>query len=548
VKALRLALAATAVVVALAVMRQLVTEPVFYSLTPNWTVIVVGVGLVVAFGGLLVWQSRPQRSTGPLLTVTGFAVLLGAFAGLEPGSVHTTGSVVLMCFPLVIGHVLLAYPDGLPRRWNRAAVAACWVVPALLSIAMHLVAASWDVARLVPYIPYSYRRHQAPISDQADLARTFAALYDGWVGLISVVVAGAVLVRAHRSNRALRPTVVPVAWAGAAWSLAMLGSIPFAIRALTNPNNVISPPWKVYELIVVAGVILPAVTVALVAGTITWAEVLRPRLDPARDGRIVLSGEPLPVAETLRRRLARAVGDPSLQLAIHGPDGRWFAPSGKPVDLRDDHERATTTLTRDGQVIAAVEYDHALRATPDLVVVATTMAGLAIDNVRLAALDVAQVEEMRNSGAALLEAADRARHRLAATIADGPAAKLEELAARAANGVDKVELQRALRDIAVEVRTISHGLYPPELEKSGLSAALDLAAEVPSRRYPPAVELTAYLVAAGRSGARLIHDDGRLVITMSGAVPEHAAVRVEALDGTIAVDGDVTTVVIPVPE
>ncbi len=270
-----------------------------------------------------------------------------------------------------------------------------------------------------------------------------------------------------------------------------------------------------YELIMVVGVILPAITVALVAGTIVWAEVLRPRLDPARDGRIVLSGEPLPVAETLRRRLARVVGDPSLRLAILGPEGRWLAPNGKPVTLRDDQERATTTLTRDGQVIAAVEYDHALRATPDLVVVATTMAGLAIDNVRLAALDVAQLEEMRNSGAALLDAADRARHRLAATIADGPAAKLEELAVRAANGADGVELQRALRDIAVEVRTISHGLYPPELEKSGLPAALDQAAEVPTRRYPPAVELTAYLVAVGHAGARLVHDDGRLVITMT---------------------------------
>jgi hypothetical protein len=363
-----------------------------------------------------------------------------------------------------------------------------------------------------------------------------------------VVVVGVALVRAYRSNRALRPTVVPVAWAGAAWSLALLGSIPFSVRALTNPRVGILPLAKTYELIVVIGLILPAVMAALVAGTIVWADVVRPRLDPARDGRIVLSGEPLPVAETLRRRLARVVGDPSLQLAIHGPDGRWFAPSGKPVTLRDDQERATTTLTRDGQVIAAVEYDHALRATPDLVVVATTMAGLAIDNVRLAALDVAQLEEMRNSGAALLEAADRARHSLAATIADGPAAKLEDLAARAADGVDMVELQRALRDIAVDVRTISHGLYPPELEQSGLSAALDHAAEVPSRRYPPAVELTAYLVAAGHNGARLVHEDGRLVITVTGAVPGDAAVRVEALDGSVVVDGDVTTVSIPVAE
>ena len=557
-KAPRLALAVTAVGVALAVIRQLVTEPPMVSLTPDWTVIVVGAGLVVAFGGLVVWESRPQRSTGPLLTVAGFAGLLGACAGLEPEAVHMTGSVVRMCFPLVIGYVLLAYPDGLARRWNRAAIAACWVVPAVLGIALHLVANSWELARLVPAVPYSYRRYTLAIGDHPDLARTLALLYNGWVGLMSVVVTAAVLVRAYRSKRALRPTVVPVAWACSAWALTVLGSIPFAIRPVTDPRwlprLVIDqrierfPDQKMYELIVLIGVILPAITVALVAGTIVWADVVRPRLDPARDGRIVLSGEPLPVAETLRRRLARVVGDPSLRLAILGPAGRWLAPNGKPVLLRDDQERATTTLTRNAEVIAAVEYDTALRATPDLVVVATTMAGLAIDNVRLAALDVAQLEEMRNTGAALLEAADRARGRLAATIAEGPAAKLEDLANRAANGLASVELQRALRDVAVEVRAISHGLYPPELERSGLSAALDQAADVPSRRYPAAVELTAYLVASGRPGARLVEHNGLLVITTTGTVPEHAVVRVGALDGTVVVDGDVTTVSIPVAE
>jgi hypothetical protein len=412
-----------------------------------------------------------------------------------------------------------------------------------LGVALLLVADRWEPVRSIPYVPQSRRHLLLPFADHPDLARWLAIVYAGWVGVVSVVVAIATLVRANRSSPAMRPSVVPVAWAGALWSLSLLGSIP----SLTSSYNLRKPP-KIYQLLTVTGTVVPAMTAALVAGAIVWADVLRPRLDPARGGRIVLSGEALPVAEALRRRLAKVVGDPSLRLAILGPEGRWLAPNGKPVALRDDKERATTKLTRDGQVIAAVEYDHALRATPDLVMVATTMAGLAIDNVRLAALDVAQLEEMRNSGAALLAAADRARHRLAATIAQGPAAKLEELAVRAAQGVDQVELQRALRDIAVEVRAISHGVYPPELERAGLAAALDHAAEVPAERFSPAVELTAYLVAAGHAGARLVHDDGRLVITMTGAVPEDVAVRVEALDGTIVVDGEATTVSIPVAE
>jgi signal transduction histidine kinase len=307
------------------------------------------------------------------------------------------------------------------------------------------------------------------------------------VGLVAVLVAATGLARARASAADLRLGLIPVAWAGVAWAVATLGSIAFSVVGEVKGRGEA-------ELALLAGLILPAIAAALVAGTIAWGEVVRPRLDPTRDGRITLPGEPLPVADALRRRLAKAVGDPTVRLAVQGPDGHWLGTDGKPVELRDDGERATATLTRGGQVIAALECDSTLRASPDLVVATTTMAGLAIDNVRLAALDAAQLEETRNSGAALLTAADRARHSLTSSIAGGAASQLETLANRAAGGADRTELQRALREVATEVRTLSHGLFPPELERAGLQAALDDAAEVPSQRFPRAIELTAYLV------------------------------------------------------
>jgi hypothetical protein len=155
---------------------------------------------------------------------------------------------------------------------------------------------------------------------------------------------------------------------------------------------------------------------------------------------------------------------------------------------------------------------------------------------------------MRGTGAALLAAAERGRHRLAATIADGPAADLEHLARRAADGDDAIELQRGLRAVATEIRTISHGVYPPELERDGLAAALDQAVQVPTRRYPRAVELTAYLIARDHPEARLVDQHDGLEITVTGVLSEHTSARVGALDGTIHVYGDVTTVLIPVPD
>ena len=349
----------------------------------------------------------------------------------------------------------------------------------------------------------------------------------------------------RRASRTLRISLAPVAWAGVGWALAMVASLPYATRPL---HEVVLADGRSFELVIIAIIVLPAVAVAVVAGAVVWSELVRPRLDPAGSGRIVLPGEALPAGETLRRRLANIVGDPSLRLALRSPDGAWLSPSGEHIELRDDRERATTTLTRDGEPVAAVEHDHSLRASPDIVVVATTMFGLAIDNVRLGALDAAQLHEMRDSGAALLAAAERGRHRLAATIADGPAAKLEELARRATNGDDAVELQRALRAVASEIRTISHGVYPPELEREGLAAALDQAAEVPSRRYPPAVELTAYMIAHGHPEARLVDRDDRLEITVpacSASTHRRASVLSTARSD---IDGNVTTVLIPIAD
>ena len=63
-----------------------------------------------------------------------------------------------------------------------------------------------------------------------------------------------------------------------------------------------------------------------------------------------------------------------------------------------------------------------------------------------------------------------------------------------------------------------------------------------------AIELTAYLVAAGHPEPRLAYGDGQLVITIAGPPTEHAAVRVAALDGDVVLIGDTATVRIPVPE
>jgi hypothetical protein len=541
---LRLLIAALAVLTAVIVEWRLAVARIAPAVPlAEVAVVVCGCGLLVTFAGLAVWRLRPHSVTGPLLAVAGCGVLLRGLVGVRPVAFDIAGALAWAVFPLAIAHVLLGYPNGLRGRSGIAAAVGCWLVPAALGIPLLLVADSWDRVRWSLYGEFPPRSPVLTVLDRPELAEWLALGWSVWVGLVAVLAAATGLVRARASAADLRLGLVPVAWAGIAWTAATLGSIAFSVRAIGFVRN-----RREDELALLTGMVLPAIAAALVAGTIAWGEVVRPRLDPTRDGRIMLPGEPLPVADALRRRLAKTVGDPTVRLALQGPDGRWLSADGKPVELRDDGERATTTLTRGGQVIAALECDSALRASPDLVVATTTMAGLAIDNVRLAALDAAQLEETRNSGAALLTAADRARQSLTSSIAGGAAARLETLANQAAEGTDRTQLQRALRDVATEVRTLSHGLYPPELERAGLQAALDDAVEVPAQRFPRAIELTAYLVAAGHPEPRLAYGDGHLVITIAGPPTEQAAVRVAALDGDVVLIGDTATVRIPVPE
>jgi hypothetical protein len=545
VRLVRLGVALGAVAIAAIVHRRVAVIPFSPGRDPAVTAVVVtSAGLGMTFCGVAVWQLRPRRATGPLLAVAGLAALLSALAGVRPASYDTVGSLAWACSPLVIGLVLLTFPDGLRRRSGIVAILACCLVPATLGVALLHVAYSWNPVRLTPYGQVSLRRAWLEVSDRPELAQWLARLWSGWVVIVAIVIAAATIVRVRRSPAELRPDLTPVAWAGAAWAAATVGSMLFTVRTIGGAPASMEDA----QIATFAGAITPPAAAALVALAIVWADIVRPRLDPARHGTIKLAGEPLPVADALRLRLAKAVGDPSVKLAIRGPDSRWLTPSGKPVELRDDRERATAILTRDGDVIAALEHDQALRASPDLVVGATTMAGLAIDNVRLAALDAAQLDEMRNSGAALLAATSRAQRSLASAIGEGPASRLEALARRALHGEDRTLLQRGLRDVATEVRSISHGIYPPELNQAGLSAALDEAVGVPARRYSPAVELTAYLVAVGHRDVRIEHRDGQLIIAMPEPPTAQAAARVAALDGSVVAMGATTTVRIPAPD
>jgi hypothetical protein len=499
----------------------------------------VAAGLLAALAGLAVWDARPDRSTGPLLTIAGTAVVLSAFAWFTGSSLEPTAWVTWACLPLVGAHLLLAHPDGVSRRLRPAVLVACWLVPAALGLVTLAFADTWRPSRLFDHIIES--PPPLTIADRPDLAHFASIMRWLWVATVAVAVSGFALRRARRARGAVRSSLLPVAWAGAGWALAQVLALPSAIAGADVRGSV--PKQEVLRLI---GTVLPSVTVLVLGCTVVWVELVRPRLDPSRDGHIRLSGAALPTGEVLRRELARTVGDPALRIAYAAPSGAWVGADGGPITLRDDRDRAVTTLTRGGELVAAVEHDVGLRAAPDLLAVATTMAGLAIENDRLRALDAAQLEAARASGARLLAAGERAREDLEMTVAGGPAARLTDLAQLARGGAVAVAVQHGLRDVVEEIRSLSRGFAPPELAQDGLAAALPDAVVVPARRFARPVELTAYLVAVGQPGARIDDEGDRLVLHVTGPLAEGVADRITALEGTITPEADGCVVTLPV--
>jgi signal transduction histidine kinase len=303
-----------------------------------------------------------------------------------------------------------------------------------------------------------------------------------------------------------------------------------------------------------------------------------------------------PPAGGLRDELARALGDPSLELAYWLPESQQYVDAdGRKVALppvRSD--RAVTEVEREGRRIAAIIHDPALLDVIEQVRAAGAAAALALANERLEAELRAKVEQLSISRARIVESGDAARRRIERDLHDGAQQRLVSLAlslamlrsridgdGEAARELDaaRSELDQALE----ELRELARGIHPSVLTDRGLEAAIDgLAQRAPlpvdvapmsPERLPDRIEAAAYFVIAEaltnvakyaratHASVRLTCDDRRLLVEVSddgagGADPAAGSGlrglldRVSALGGTLEVDsplGDGTTVRAAIP-
>jgi signal transduction histidine kinase len=272
---------------------------------------------------------------------------------------------------------------------------------------------------------------------------------------------------------------------------------------------------------------------------------------------------------TLRDALARALGDPTLQVGFRvGDDHRFVDGAGREVVLPSPEEsRATTFVERDGSRVAVLVHDPALLGDPSLGVALAAAANLAAANARLQAELRARVGEVAASRRRILAARDAERMRLERLLREGAQRRLDEVASLLADA-GATECAAELAEAQEELRRFARGIHPHDLSEQGLAPALraladrhafDVELAVASLDATPSVEICAYFVCsealanvakyAGASTVRIsveeagddvtvcVEDDG-----VGGAEPDRGtglrglADRVETLGGRFTVD------------
>ena len=534
-------------------------EPLAYLL-----VTIIGVSWSFVAAGLVAWSHRPENRTGALMVGVGLAFALNGLRLVGTPLGFALWFLVATLPAAVLAHLIAVFPDGHPTtRLQRVFIVVNYATTVPLALVQLLLV---EPARLgcdrCPDGLLGIGEHR-PYGEAALVVS----------GLIEVALAVLLLwilvARWRGASGPRRRSLAPVALVG------VLLLVLYAIRQALLV--VVSRPAP-FDL----GFDLALVTLLMLWPLAFLAGLARARLDRSAVGDLAVQLGEAPRPGGLEQALARALHDPTLQLAYWLPDrGDFVDAAGRPVELpAAGGDRAVTILRHDGDPVAALLHDAALDEDPGLVRAVAATARMSIDNERLQAEVRAQLEEVRASRARIVAFGDAERRRVERNLHDGAQQRLVNLSlalgiARSQVGTASDEemvlaLEEAaaeLRRTLAELRELARGIHPVILSEAGLGPALASLAErspipvtvtaAPPGRLPPHVEETAYYVAceALTNAAKHAHaatitinaqqHDGRLLVEVGddgvgGADPDGSGLRgladrVAAHDGRLHV-------------
>jgi signal transduction histidine kinase len=483
---------------------------------------VLAIGWSFIAGGLIAWARRPQIRFGPLMIAVGFAWFVAALEASNDALPFSIGRALAALWIALFFHALLAFPTGgLDSRLARWLVGVYYLDVILVQFAWLVFA---DVRGEVGCS--GCPDNLFLVADKPDLAQAILILHQPIIGF-GVLVGGVLVLlgRWRRATPASRRALAPV-FASGGLCLLVLALTVFVEPFSYEGGQVIG--WA-------GGLAFTAVPLAFLAG------LARSRLDRIAVGDLVVELGQSPAPEQLREGLARAIHDPSLEIAYFLKDGRWVDVEGRDVELPvPSSGRSATLVRRAGDPVAALVHDSSVADEGGLVEAVAAAAGLALENERLHAELRARLEDLAESRARIVETGDAERRRLERDLHDGAqqrfvavAVRLESarrLVAASPGAEHALDVARTeLREAIDELRGLAHGIHPWALSRRGLGAALRALArrsaipvdlDVDSMpRVPSSVEAAAYFIAAEAVANATKHSQGTH-ISISAQVEE----------------------------
>jgi signal transduction histidine kinase len=495
----RLSLMAVAAALACAGAVGLAAHQPFGRPTEPGPVLTLLVGVSLVGSGLGSWGARPENRLGKIMVFTGFAWFAAQLVEARAPWLYTIGLVVQSVFIIGFVYLLLAFPSGRLRGLlDRGLV----VVGAAITVGLQLLAMFYgDKGGLrCPSCTDNLLR----VFTNNTLANGLLNLQGFLGGLLIVTLMGLLVWRWLRAGKAERGAVAPVLVAGCA----TLGALTWDIVEDLSTNPFGALPATVFQY-----------TFATVPVAVLIVFLQRRLARGMVAGLVVELGRPR-VSADLCEALARALGDPSLELAFWFPAENCYVDGeGGVVELPDDpSKRGSTFVERNGQPVAVLLHDPVLEHNSELVRSVCAAASLALENERLQAELRAQLIELQASRARLVEATDTERRRIERDLHDGTQQRLVSIAMslgllearlpEQAPGVRPLvrEARQALASALQELRELTHGINPPLLTERGLAAALDelcrraalpaLLTVTVDRRLPDQIESAAYFMAS----------------------------------------------------
>jgi signal transduction histidine kinase len=480
---------------------------------------------------LVTYRRAPQGPMWKLFLIYQVVGTIGVIWVVPTSLTWTLSQLTIGVGSVVFVHLVLAFPSGrLTDRYDRILVGGAY---ALLAVTRLVWLVVWSPSEATDKVGFSPRNPYVLWPD-ATIAWLFGPIaIVAIAGLLYVAMLVGLWRHWKRASPAVRRALLPITVAAplqlaiiVAWHLADANA-----SGLGDLRSALQQP-----AVGLAGVVFP---VGFLLG------LVRTRLSRGAIADLALElGRGVPLG-SLRDTLARALRDPTLQVAFAAPTGDGLVdPDGQPYELpsRQGAARGTARLEHDGELLALLTYDPAIEAEdPGRVEAVASMARLALENERLAAQVRAQLEEVRASRSRIVEAADAERRRVERDLHDGAQQRLVALAMRLDQARDGTAGAAALIDSTTEellaaikeVRDLARGLHPTILTDAGLGAAVEALAErtpfpvtasVTEDRFPTEVEVTAYYVIA----------EGLTNIARYADATE-ARVDVMALDGRLQV-------------